>query len=100
MIMEHQLINELIRLLCKAGGETFVGNFQKDIDTDGEAEKWTPSEIAEAVNHIRYMNEYFGKDEAVAILTALIAKYNIDVNDLSLRPAPSSPDAVRLDQVR
>jgi hypothetical protein len=84
--MEHALINELIKLLCKAGGESFVGNFQKDIDSDGNHDQWTPDEIAEAVDQIRYMNEYFGKDEAVAIVTALIAKYNIDVNDLALRP--------------
>jgi|GEM_PF-2773881 len=85
--MEHALINELIKLLCKSGGETFVGNFQKDIDVDGDQEKWTPDEIVEAVDHLRYMNEYFGKDEAVAIITSLIAKYNVDVSDLALRPA-------------
>ncbi|HYC83770.1 MAG TPA: hypothetical protein VEB86_01055 [Chryseosolibacter sp.] len=85
--MEHALVNELIKLLCKAGGETFVGNFQKDVNQDGEHDKWTPDEIAEAVEHVRYMNEYFGKDEAVAIITSLIAKYNVDVNDLALRPA-------------
>jgi hypothetical protein len=87
--MKQELINELIKLLCKAGGETFVGNFQKDIDKDGRHSEWSDAEIAEAVNYIRYMNEYFGKDEAVAIVTALIAKYNIDVNDLALRSAES-----------
>lgn len=88
--MEHALINELVRLLCKAGGESFVGNFQRDIDADGNPESWTTTEIREAVDQIRYMNEYFGKDEAVAIITALIAKYNVDVEDIALRPAPAS----------
>jgi hypothetical protein len=86
--MTQELINELIKLLCKAGGETFVGNFQKEVDKDGKYEKWTDVEIGEAVQYIKYMNEYFGKDEAVAIITALIAKYNIDVKDLALRPPP------------
>ena len=84
--MEQTLINELIKLLCKSGGETFVGNFQRDVDSNGNFAKWSPQEIAEAVPYIQYMNEYFGKDEAVAIITALVAKYNIDVNDLELRP--------------
>jgi hypothetical protein len=84
--MEQVLVNELIRLLCKGGGETFVGNFQKDINADNVPEQWTQAEIGEAVNYVKYINEYFGKDEAVAIITSLISKYNINVNDLSLRP--------------
>jgi hypothetical protein len=85
--MEQALINELIRLLCKSGGETFVGNFQRDVDANGNFATWTPAELAEAVPYLQYMNEYFGRDEAVAIVTALIAKYNIDVKDLELRPS-------------
>jgi hypothetical protein len=84
--MEQALINELISLLCRAGGETFVGNFQRDINADGNFQEWTREEIAEAIPYIKYINEYFGKDEAVAIVTALVAKYNIDVKDLELRP--------------
>jgi hypothetical protein len=93
--MEQTLINELIRLLCKGGGETFVGNFQRDVDKDGNYVSWTAQEIAEAVPYIQYMNEYFGKDEAVAIITALVAKYNIDVNDLMLRPTGDGGEQVR-----
>lgn len=88
--MEKILINELIKLLCKSGCETFVGNFQKDINQDNNTEKWTQAEIGEAVNYIKYINEYFGRDEALAIITSLIAKYNININDLSLRPDPAS----------
>jgi hypothetical protein len=84
--MEQALINELIRLLCKSGGETFVGNFQKEINEDGQTEKWTQLEVGDAVNYIKYINEYFGRDEAIAIITSLIAKYNININDLALRP--------------
>lgn len=80
------LINELIKLLCKGGGETFVGNFQREVNQDDRAAKWTEHEIGEAVQYIKYINEFFGKDEAVAIITSLIAKYNINVDDLTLRP--------------
>ena len=87
---EHALINELIRLLCKGGGETFVGNFQRQIDSDGSDESWTNSEIGEAVSYISYINEYFGKDEAVAIITSLVTRYNINLDDLALRPSNAS----------
>lgn len=83
--MEQVLINELIRLLCKGGGETFVGNFQKEINEDNQTEKWTQAEIGEAINYIKYINEYFGRDEAMAIVISLTAKYNININDLALR---------------
>lgn len=86
--MEHSLINQLIRLLCKGGAETFVGNFQKEVDRDGEPKHWTAEEIKQACEDVKYINEYFGRDEAVAIITSLIAKYNININDLALRPAP------------
>jgi hypothetical protein len=92
--MEHSLINQLIRLLCKGGAETFVGNFQKEIDQDNKPEEWSPSEIKEACEYIKYINEYFGRDEAVAIVTSLIAKYDISVDDLAFRPplkADSAP---------
>jgi hypothetical protein len=84
--MEHSLINQLIRLLCKSGAETFVGNFQKEIDKDGQPQQWTAEEIKQACEYLKYINEYFGRDEAVAIITSLIAKYDININDLALRP--------------
>lgn len=96
--MEHSLINQLIRLLCKSGAETFVGNFQKEIDEDHNAHQWTQQEIKDACEYIRYINEYFGRDEAVAIITSLIAKYNISVSDLSLRP-PSKIEKIQTTRV-
>lgn len=85
--MEHSLINQLIRLLCKSGAEAFVGNFQKEVDRDGELQHWTPEEIRQACEYVKYINEYFGRDEAVAIITSLVAKYNINIDDLALRPS-------------
>jgi hypothetical protein len=84
--MEHSLINQLIRLLCKSGAETLVGNFQKEIEADNNSQQWTSKEIKEACEYIKYINEYFGRGEAVAIVTSLIAKYNISLEDLALRP--------------
>jgi hypothetical protein len=84
MTMEQQLINELIRLLCKAGAESFVGNFQKEIDHDGSPGKWTSTEVTEATQYIKYINDYFGRDEAVAIITSLMGRYNILSSEFSL----------------
>jgi hypothetical protein len=88
--MEQALINELIQLLCKGGAETFVGNFQRKINEDHQSNHWTQKEIGEAVDYLKYINDYFGKDEAVAIITSLVAQYNINFNDLSLPPASTS----------
>ena len=84
--MEQVLINELIKLLCKGGCEALVGNFQKVMNLDGHPEQWSETEIAEAIQYVRYINEFFGKDEAVAVVTSLVAKYNINPDDLALRP--------------
>jgi hypothetical protein len=85
--MEQALINQLIKLLCKSGCESFVGNFQRDLNEKGIFEEWSTQEIEEAVNYITYINECFGRNEAVAIITNLAARYNIDTNDmLKIKP--------------
>ena len=87
--MEQILIHELIRLLCKSGCEALIGNFQREINEDGNPAAWIPSETNEAIHHIKYLNEYFGKDEAVVIITSLIARYNINVQELPITKLPA-----------
>ena len=82
--MEQVLINELINLMCKGGCEAFVGNFQRDATAIAPREKWTEAEISEAINYVRYMNEYFGKQEAIAVITSLVSKFHITLNDISV----------------
>ena len=82
--MEQVLINELINLMCKGGCEAFVGNFQRDATVIAPREKWTEAEISEAINYVRYMNEYFGKQEAIAVITSLVSKFNMTLNDISV----------------
>ena len=82
--MEQVLINELIDLMCKGGCEAFVGNFQRDATVIATREKWTEAEITEAVNYVRYMNEYFGKQEAIAVITSLVSKFHITLDDISI----------------
>jgi hypothetical protein len=82
--MEQVLINELIDLMCKGGCEAFVGNFQRDATVIAPREKWTEAEITEAVNYVRYMNEYFGKQEAIAVITSLVSKFHITLDDISI----------------
>jgi len=87
--MEHRLIDELINLMCKGGCESFVGNFQRDATALAPRGEWTNSEINEAVNYVRYMNEYFGKPEAIAVITSLISRFHISVDDLTIPNSPS-----------
>lgn len=82
--MEQVLINELINLMCKGGCEAFVGNFQRDAAVLAPKESWTEAEVAEAINYVRYMNEYFGKQEAVAVITSLVAKFHISLDELTI----------------
>jgi hypothetical protein len=82
--MEQILINELISLMCKGGCEAFVGNFQRDATVLSPKPAWTDSEISEAIQYVRYMNEYFGKQEAIAVITSLIAKFHINLYELTI----------------
>jgi hypothetical protein len=82
--MEQILINELIKLMCKGGCETFVGNFQKDVTVLTPKPSWSQKEIEEAVDYVRYMNEYFGKQEAVAVITSLVSRFHISLGELTI----------------
>jgi len=82
--MEQVLINELINLMCKGGCEAFVGNFQTDATVLAPKSAWTESDIEEAIQYVRYMNEYFGKPEAIAVITSLVSKFHINLNDLTI----------------
>lgn len=90
MNMEQVLINELINLMCKSGCESFVGNFQRDATVLAPRPSWTPPDVEEAVQYVRYMSEYFGKQEAIAVITSLVAKFHISLGDLTI---PSTPQA-------
>jgi len=82
--MEQTLINELIALMCKCGCESFVGNFQRDGAVLSPRTQWTETDVSEAVSYVRYMNEYFGKQEAIAVITSLVSKFHIAQQDLTL----------------
>ena len=86
--MEQTLINELIKLMCKGGCESFVGNFQKDTTVLAPRTNWSPDEVEEAIHYIRYMNEYFGKQEAVAVITSLVSKFHISLDELTIPKTP------------
>ena len=82
--MELTLINELINLMCKGGCEAFVGNFQRDGNVLAPKSEWTEKDIQEAIQYVRYMNEYFGKQEAVAVITSLVSKFHISLQDITI----------------
>lgn len=70
--------------MCKGGCEAFVGNFQRDGALVAPKSSWTESDIAEAIQYVRYMNEYFGKQEAIAVITSLVSKFHISLADLTI----------------
>jgi hypothetical protein len=84
MTKESILINELIALMCKGGCESFVGNFQRDATALAPRESWTEKDIEEAIHFVRYMNEYFGKQEAIAVITSLISRFHVSLADISI----------------
>lgn len=87
--MEHNLINELINLMCKGGCESFVGNFQREATVLAPRDRWTKADIEEAVQYVRYMNEYFGKQEAIAVITSLVSKFHISMEELTVPKSPA-----------
>ena len=89
MVKEHALINELIDLMCKCGCESFVGNFQRDATVLSPRADWTEEGVSQAVDYVRYMNEYFGKQEAIAVVTSLVSKFHISHQDITI-PKTSS----------
>lgn len=84
MSKKSVLINELIALMCKGGCESFVGNFQRDATALSPREEWSDTDVEEAIHYVRYMNEYFGKQEAVAVITSLISKFHVSLEDISV----------------
>lgn len=72
--------------MCKAGREASAGNVQRDETVLSLKPTWSEAQIAEAVHFVRYMNEYFGKQEAVAVilLPPLFQKFHISIQDLTI----------------
>ncbi len=87
--MEQTLINELINLMCKCGCESFVGNFQRDHTMLVPRNAWSEDDLSKAVDYVRYMNEYFGKEEAVAVITSLVSRFHITQQNVTV---PLTPD--------
>lgn len=84
--MEQQLINCLIGFIRKSGGEPFIKNLLSEVDQDGNDRVWTEDEIINAINHLNWVNDFFGKSDATVIISNLFQQYRIDVEDLSLKP--------------
>lgn len=76
--MEQQLINALISLLAKTGGESVIQDLIRAVDENNCPKEWTPMEIEKAVQYMNWQSENFGTAEATAIIEALLKKYNLD----------------------
>ena len=81
--MEQQLINSLVRLITKAGGESLVKDLQAQVEENNNIDNWTPDELQKAISYINWQSDNFGTAEATAIVDALIHKYNLRQDDFA-----------------
>lgn len=75
--MEQQLINALVRLLSKIGGDALDRDLSRARKDHTSAQVWTPSELESALEYINLQAEHFGPTEAAAIIQSLIRRYNL-----------------------
>jgi hypothetical protein len=85
-VMEQQLINQLICFIRKSGGESFIKNLLSEVDQNVNDRVWTEEEIVNAVNHLNWVNDFFGKSDATIVISNLLQLYRVDIEDLSLKP--------------
>ena len=83
--MEQQLINNLICFIQKAGGESFIKNLLHSGDNSKRV--WTEEEILHAIDHTKWVNDFFGQSDAAVVIGKLMEMYHIDEKDLSLKSA-------------
>ena len=49
----------------------------EQVDTDGDPKHWTDDELKKAVDHVKWLNSYFGTADVMAMVQVLIEKYNL-----------------------
>ena len=81
--MEQQLINSLIRLITKAGGESLIKNLRLQVEESNNLDDWTSAELKKAITYIDWQSDNFGTAEAAAIVDALVHKYNLRQEDFA-----------------
>ncbi len=76
--MEQILINQLITLICKAGGRSLIQDLIYETDRDGNEKNWTEDEIENAITYLQNINRYFGEGDAASIVENLSKEYNLN----------------------
>ena len=84
--MEQQLIGQLVCLIRKSGGGSFIEPVLSGDDDDVLDRVWTDQEISAAVDHLKFINGLFGKSDATVVISNLLQLYHIDMKDLSIKP--------------
>lgn len=79
---EQSLINELILMIAKMGGNAVMKDLIEQVDTDGDPKTWTAEEIARAVDYVKWQNSYFARADAMAVIDRLMANYKISGDDV------------------
>lgn len=81
-LMEQQLINQLITLLCKGGSSSLIKDLIRETDQDGDARHWTVEEIENANNYLTWINKSFNTSDAIVIINNLAKEYSIDLSKI------------------
>ncbi|HYG19908.1 MAG TPA: hypothetical protein VD816_13315 [Ohtaekwangia sp.] len=83
--MEQQLINQLVCLIRKSGGGSFIEQVLPGVDNI-LTHQWNAEEISSAVERLKFINDLFGKSDATVVISNLLQLYHINMEDLSIKP--------------
>lgn len=81
---EQQLINALIGMIKKMGGNAVMKDLIEQADRDGDPKRWTEEELKTAIGYVKWQSENIGQPDALAIISILIEKYHIDLSGTTL----------------
>jgi hypothetical protein len=90
-MLEQQLINAFMKLTAKVGAGNLVKELVQAVDHDGNPKAWSAEEMEQAIAFINMQVERFGKNEAAAVVSTLLKKFNLSTEDFNA-VTPSDDD--------
>jgi hypothetical protein len=86
-MLEQQLINSFMKFTSKAGAGEFVRMMIQEYEENGNPKVWTENEMHHAINFLEDLVQKFGKHEAAIVITTLMRKFEISIEDLHVQHA-------------
>jgi hypothetical protein len=91
-MLEQQLINAFMKLTAKVGAGNLVKELIQAVDHDGNPKAWSAQEMEQAIAFINMQVERFGKNEAAEVVSTLLRKFNLSIDDFKT-VTPSDDEA-------